>query len=132
MRCFLLAVAQSSTLDRYTNNFSLFHLLEQFRPAGYPARLAVFSHAFFEVEAAEFGVEHEVRLVVLRDRDVTLATEPVKMKPNGERHRVRIAGLAFSEPGLYRVSVEWRRAMEGAPWIRDAASWPIRAETALQ
>ena len=37
----MIAVAQSSTLDRYSNNFSLFLLLEQFRPSAYPTRLSV-------------------------------------------------------------------------------------------
>lgn len=130
----MIAVAQASTLDRYSNNFSLFLLLEQFRPSGYPARLAVFSHAFFEIDAGEAGVEHEVRLVVTHGATSTFESEPVAFKPVGERHRVRISGLSFPEPGLYRVSVEWRvKVADGsAPWTRESVAWPIRADVPLQ
>ena len=130
----MIAVAQSSTLDRYSNNFSLFLLLEQFRPSAYPARLAVYSHAFFEIDADENGVEHEVRLVVVHGGRSTFQSEPVSFKPAGERHRVRISGLAFPEPGLYRVTVEWRVKSDDAeaPWTREQAAWPIRADVPLQ
>jgi hypothetical protein len=133
VRCYMIAVAQGSSLDRYSNNFSLFLLLEQFRPSAYPARLAVFSHAFFEVDAAEAGVEHEVRLLVVRGAGTVFSSEAVAFKPTGERHRVRISGLVFPEPGLYRVMVEWRvRSDGGDAWTREAASWPIRADVPLQ
>jgi hypothetical protein len=130
----MIAVAQASTLDRYSNNFSLFLLLEQFRPSAYPARLAVFSHAFFEVDAAEAGVEHQVRLVVMHGAASTFESEAVSFKPVGERHRVRISGLSFPEPGLYRVSVEWRPRTpdDSAPWTRESVAWPIRADVPLQ
>jgi hypothetical protein len=130
----MIAVAQSSTLDRYSNNFSLFLLLEQFRPSAYPARLAVFSHAFFEMDAAEGGVEHEVRLVVVQGSRSFFVSDAVSFKPAGERHRVRISGLAFPEPGLYRVMVEWRLRSDDAtaPWTREPIAWPIRADVPLQ
>jgi len=130
----MIAVAQSSTLDRYSNNFSLFLLLEQFRPASYPARLSVFSHAFFEIDADEAGAEHEVRLLVVLAGRSVFVSESVAFKPTGERHRVRISGLVFPEPGLYRVTVEWRVKSDEdqAPWTREQISWPIRADVPLQ
>jgi len=130
----MIAVAQSSTLDRYSNNFSLFLLLEQFRPAAYPARLAVFRHAFFEIDADEVGVDHEVRLVVLLGGTSSFVSESVRFKPAGERHRVRISGLVFPEPGLYRVMVEWRlvRGDANEGWMRESVAWPIRADVPLQ
>jgi len=130
----MIAVAQGSTLDRYSNNFSLFLLLEQFRPSAYPARLSVFSHAFFEIDADEGGVEHQVRLLVVQGARAVFASDAVSFKPAGERHRVRISGLAFPEPGLYRVMVEWRVRSddEGAAWTREPLAWPIRADVPLQ
>lgn len=130
----MIAVSQGSTLDRYSNNFSLFLLLEQFRPAAYPARLSVFSHAFFEIDADENGVEHQVRLLVLQGATPVFASEPVSFKPSGERHRIRINGLGFPEPGVFRVAVEWRRVDEGeeAGWTRESASWPVRADVPVQ
>lgn len=130
----MIAVAQGSTLDRYSNNFSLFQLLEQFRPSAYPARLSVYSHAFFEIDAAEVGVEQQVRLLVVLGSKVVFASDPVSFRPAGERHRVRISGLTFPEPGLYRVMVEWRQAggAAGGGWAREAAAWPIRADVPLQ
>ncbi len=128
----MIAVAQGSTLDRYSNNFSLFQLLEQFRPAAYPARLSVFSHAFFEVDADEVGREQQVRLLVVLGSKVVFASEAVSFQPAGDRHRVRISGLVFPEPGLYRVMVEWRPGGDAAAWTRDPAAWPIRADVPLQ
>lgn len=134
VRCFMIAVAQGSTLDRYSNNFSFFQLLEQFRPSAYPARLPVFSHAFFEVDASEAGVEHEVRLLVVLGARNVFASEPVAFRPSGERHRVRISNLVFPEPGLYRVMVEWRAKSPdpAASWNREQVAWPIRADVPLQ
>lgn len=131
MHCFLLAVAQASSLDHYTNNFSLFLLFEEFRPAHYPARLAVFSHAFFEIDADEIGIDFEVRLVVLRGPEICFATDAVEVKPNGDRHRVRVSGLVIPEPGHYSVEVEWRHKGADA-WFREAAAWPIKANPPLQ
>ena len=130
----MIAVAQASSLDRYSNNFSLFLLLEQFRPSAYPARLSVFSHAFFEIDADEVGVEHEVRLLVVQGGRTAFSSESVAFKPAGERHRVRISGLAFPEPGSYRVMVEWRTRSDNdeAAWTRDQTAWPIRADIPLQ
>ena len=131
----MIAVAQGSTLDRYSNNFSLFLLLEQMRPSSYPARLTVHSHAFFEIDAAEIGVEHEVRLLVTRGHEVVFRTASVAIRPSGERHRVRMTGLTIPEPGLYRVMVEWRpRPVAGTEtgWVREAAAWPLRADVPLQ
>lgn len=128
----MIAVAQGSALDRYSNNFSLFQLLEQFRPAAYPARLSVYSHAFFEIDAGETGIEHQVRLLVVLGSKVVFASDAVSFQPAGERHRVRISGLVFPEPGLYRVMVEWRQGGQGAAWTREPAAWPIRADVPLQ
>jgi len=127
VRCFLIAVAQNSTLDRYSNNFSLFLLLEQMRPSAYPARLAVFCHAFFEVDEDERGVDQETRIVLVGGGQVVSSTAPVAFRPSGERHRVRTHGLVVPDAGLYHVMVERRRAGE-SDWIREAAAWPLRAD----
>lgn len=125
----MLAVAQNSTLDRYSNNFSLFLLLEQFRPAAYPARLSVFCHAFLEIDDDERGVDHEIRIVVVRGDEAVSRSAAVAFRPSGERHRVRTHGLEIPEPGLFHVTVEWRRTGdEDADWRRDTARWPLRAD----
>lgn len=128
----MLAVAQASTLDHYTNNFSLFLLFEEFRPSHYPARLGVFSHAFFEIDAEEVGFDFEVRLIVVRGAELSFASDPVEVKPSGDRHRVRISGMVIPEPGTYSVGVEWRRKGAGAAWVRGSTAWPIKANAPLQ
>ena len=130
MHCFLLAVSQASTLDRFTNNFSLFFLVEEIAPSRYPTNLQVHTHAFFEVRPDEVGREHEVRLAVTRDGSVAFHSDPIKVEPRAERHRVRLSGLSLSEPGRYRVFVEWRPA--GGEWTREALGWPIKANPPLQ
>jgi hypothetical protein len=130
----MIAVSQASTLDRYSNNFSLFLLLEQFRPSSYPARLSVYSHAFFEIDADEIGVDHEVRLLVVQGVRTAFSSGVVSFKPAGDRHRIRISGLAFPEPGVFRVMVEWRVRSDDpqAGWVREAVAWPIRADVPVQ
>ncbi len=128
----MLAVAQASTLDHYTNNFSLFLLFEEFRPSHYPARLGVFSHAFFEIDAEEVGVDFEVRLIVVRGAETAFVSELVDVRPSGDRHRVRVSGLVIPEPGTYGMWVEWRRKGGDSEWLREAASWPIKANAPLQ
>lgn len=127
VRCFLVAVAQNSSLDRYTNNFSLFQLLEQVRPSAYPARLAVYCHAFFEVAEEERGVDHETRIVLVGGGKVVSSTAPVAFRPSGERHRVRTHGLVVPDAGLYHVMAETRPAGSGE-WTRAGAAWPLRAD----
>ncbi len=131
MHCFMLAVSQASTLDRYTNNFSLFFLLEEVTPAGYPARLKVHSHAFFEVPEEERKVEHEVRLALVSGERDCFFSDPLKVKPGAERHRVRMNGLVVPEPGQYRVHIEWR-PLGTEDWMREATYWPIKANNPLQ
>ena len=131
MHCFLLAVAQSSTLDRYTNNFSLFFLLEECTPSAYPAKLQVSTHAFFEVDAADRGSGHEVRLAVTRGKETCFVSDVVKFEPKSERHRVRMGGLVLPEPGAYRVNVEWKNAGDDE-WTREGLSWPIKANVPVQ
>ncbi len=139
MRCFAVAVAEGSSLDRYTNNFSLFQLFEQFRPSAYPASLPVYLHAFLELDAGDQGVEHEVRILLLHGGNVVFASVVLSFRPEGERHRVRVRGLTFPEPGLYSVALEWRRKAQGEaqgageePWTREPVRWPIRADVPLQ
>ncbi len=131
MRCFLLAVSQASTLDRYTNNFSLFFLLEELTPSAYPVRLQAQTHAFFEVDHDERKVEHEVRLVVASQDKDEFFSDALTIEPASERHRVRMNGLVIPNPGAYRVLMEWRRKGHDA-WIRGELEWPLKANSPLQ
>lgn len=131
MHCYLLTVSQGSALDRYTNNFSLFSLLEEFAPSGFPARLSVNVLAFFVVGDDHRGAEHEVRLVLSCDGSEVSTSEPLGFTPTTARHRVRMTGLVIPEPGAYRVQIDWRRKA-AASWQREAAFWPLLANGPLQ
>lgn len=131
MHCFLLAVSQGCSLDRYTNNFSLFSLLEEVTPGAYPARLMVNTVAFFLVDPSERGVDHEVRLAVAHEGVENFTSDALAFQPAGERHRVRMSGLVLPEPGSYELRIDWRTKGSDS-WHREASVWPLRANNPLQ
>jgi hypothetical protein len=131
MQCYFITVCQGSALDRYTNNFSLFSLLEEFAPSQFPAQLGVNVIAFFMVGESERNVEHEVRLVLSRDGDEVSTSDALAFTPTAARHRVRMTGLVIPEAGEYRVQVDWRQKEELA-WHREDAVWPLWANGPLQ
>ncbi|MFT4570116.1 MAG: hypothetical protein ACI8TX_002342 [Hyphomicrobiaceae bacterium] len=131
MRCFLLTVSQGCVLDRYTNNFSLFSVLEEVTPTSYPARLDVNTVAFFLVDDRDRGTEHEVRLSVAHQGVESFNSEPLAFTPTGARHRVRMNGLVLPEPGQYEVRIDLR--LKGTDsWSREPMSWPLTANTVMQ
>jgi hypothetical protein len=131
MHCFLLTLAQGCALDRYTNNFSLFSVLEEVTPSAYPARLSVTTVAFFLIEERERGVEHEVRLAIDHQGVESFTSAPLAFTPSGRRHRVRMNGLVLPEPGAYEVHIDWR--LKGADaWQREAVAWPLAANGPMQ
>jgi len=131
MNCYLLTVCQGSSLDRYTNNFSLFSILEEFAPSSFPAQLGVSTVAFFSVSSAEQNLDYEVRLAVTANQYEAFTSAPLAFTPTASRHRIRMNGLVIPEAGDYQVHVDWR-PKDGPAWNRDSASWPLRANGPLQ
>jgi hypothetical protein len=127
--CYLLAVAEGSSLDQDTNTFSLFRLLETVtvhvtEESSEPIGLPLEVHAYWMFSEEEQNREYEFRLVLEDDDSVVLASDPFKMKTPKSNHRVRIRGIQVPKKPITRIQVEWTRAGT-IEWQRERAWWPL-------
>ena len=126
MRCYMLAVCQDSALDRDTNTWSLFKLVEQFQSPQFPVTGPLHTHAYFELDEDEINVDLEARLVFVGPGAEGGSTPGTFNSPS-RRHRFRFIGFSIPSPGEYHISVEWRRLGDDE-WERLDVQWPIVAE----
>jgi hypothetical protein len=134
-KCYLLAVASGSSLDRYSNNVTLFSLVEQLNfpkdrlpPAG--AVLPLEIHAYFQLEPHEVNQRFDVRFSLVAATGLETVTDAFAHKSATTRFRTRTVGLpAPPVAGSYDLCVDTRQAGVEA-WRRDRLVWPlIVAET---
>ncbi len=128
--CYLLAVCAGASLDRHSNNVSLFNLVEQVnvRPgASRPPNglLPLEVHAYFHVDPQEVHFEFEVRFAVAADSGLETFSDPIRHRAATPRYRTRTIGLPLPPVlGQYGVCVEWRMVgSEG--WHREPLRWPL-------
>jgi hypothetical protein len=129
-KCYLLAVAGGSSLDRYSNNVTLFNLVEQLNfpkdqppPPGSVLPLEV--HAYFELSPEDLNQRFEVRFCLVASTGLETVTDGFSHRPNTPRYRTRTMGLpAPPVSGTYALCVDTRLSGTEA-WRRDALSWPL-------
>ena len=124
----MLVVCTESVLDRYTSNWTIVNIVEQFQFNQYPTLTSLQIILFLEFEDDELNQEFDVR-VVLRNvaKEKEEFSRSITVESKGKRHRIRQSGMPFNAPGYYRLEVDWRRT--GDPgWVRDPISYPIQAE----
>lgn len=128
---YLIAVSQDFSLDGRTNNFSLYHLIEQLQIAQVPIEVPLNVHLYYEFEERERGEPYEVRLrIEAEDGRVLTHSNPVELTSNARRHRLVLPGLHLAAAGNLRVRCEIRRR-GGAPaaeWVVSLFGWPIGVE----
>ena len=134
-KCYLLALASGSSLDRYSNNVTLFSLVEQLNfpkeqppPPGAVVPLEI--HAYFELAAGEVNQRFEIRFALVAETGLETLSDVFSHRSNTPRFRTRTLGLPLPPvPGAYTLTVD-TRAAEGSAWHRANVSWPITiAET---
>ena len=128
--CYLFAVCAGASLDRHSNNVSLFNLVEQInvRP-GAPrppnGLLPLEVHAYFHVDSAEADFEFEVRFVVIAESGLETLSDPIRHRSSTPRYRTRTIGLPLPPlMGQYTVCLDWRAAGSEA-WHRESQRWPL-------
>lgn len=131
--CYLLVVTSGSSVDRQSNNVSLFGLVEQVnvragspRPPG--GILPVEVHAYFQLSEDKRDEQFELRLVLASDSGLETIGEPFKNRGGAARFRVRSIGLPYPPvPGNYTVRIEFRTvdALQERAWERQTAAWPL-------
>ena len=67
MRCSLVTVSQDASLDKFSNNWSLFHLIEQFQVSEFPAILPFSTLVWLDVPAEELNLDYELQVIVRPD-----------------------------------------------------------------
>ena len=129
-KCYLLAVSSGSSLDRYSNNVTLFNLVEQlnfqkdrFPPVGTVLPLEV--HAYFQLDPHELNQLFDVRFALVAPTGLETVTDAFAHKSATSRFRTRTVGLPVPPvAGSYDLRVETRQAGIDA-WQRDALIWPL-------
>ncbi|HEY8942663.1 MAG TPA: hypothetical protein VIM73_00320, partial [Polyangiaceae bacterium] len=123
-------VTSGSSLDRHSNNVTLFNLVEQLNfpkdrlpPAG--AVLPLEIHAYFQLDPHEINQRFDVRFSLVAPTGLETVTDAFAHKSVTARFRTRTMGLPIPPvPGAYDLRVDTRQAGTDA-WRRDALVWPL-------
>ena len=130
MKCYLLTVAGGSSLDRYSNNVTLFNLVEQLNwPQGQTAPpgvvLPLEVHAYFELAPEELNQRFDVRFSLVASTGLETVTDSFSHRSATARYRTRTMGLPMPPVvGDYRLCVDTRQGDDGG-WQRNQVSWPL-------
>jgi hypothetical protein len=129
-KCYLLAVSGGSSLDRYSNNVTLFNLVEQLnfpkeQPPAPGTVLPLEVHAYFELAPEETNRRFEMRFSLVAATGLETVTDPFAHRPTTPRYRTRTMGLPLPPViGSYELCVDTRA--EGTEhWQRDRLRWPL-------
>ena len=135
--CYLLCVTTGSSIDRQSNNVSLFTLVEQINlPPNSPppprGLIPVEIHAYFQLPEAQVNREFELRFALCAETGLETLSDVFRHRISAPRFRVRTLGMPYPPVlGQYtlQVDVRWVGAAHGAReeqhWQRQAAAWPI-------
>jgi hypothetical protein len=132
VHCYLLCVCRGSSVDRFSNNASLFALVEQInlpdsyltRPAGRVLPLEI--HAYFTVSNQWIDRDFELRFVLVADTGLETVGEVQRYSSKFDRFRLRSFGLPQPPVfGAYHLHVEVR-AVGMDRWLRQGLEWPLR------
>ncbi len=134
LRCYLLALCSGSSLDKNTNNASLFNIVEHLHvpPMLLGQVIGVELHCYYFVsdDVAKHS-KFEMRLIRTGTdgKDDVGGLLPFSI---GEGKRARVSTQALRLPvafDTYTLRIEWR--MQGTEaWTEDPLRWPLIVENA--
>lgn len=124
---YLVAVCENSAVDQRTNNFSLFHLIEQIQVPRAGVMVGMEVHAYYEFTEAERGRPYEVRIRIDDENGRMLSTSAtIAVTSTTVRHRILLPGLNIPRDGILRVHSEIRAVGGGEqPWVGSPWGWPV-------
>ena len=134
--CYLLCVTTGSSIDRQSNNVSLFSLVEQINlppQAGVPPRglLPLEIHAYFQLPDTHLNRDFELRFALCAESGLETLSDVFRHRVTAPRFRVSTLGVPYPPVlGQYTLQVDVRLVGElpgtGEPrWQRQAAAWPL-------
>jgi hypothetical protein len=136
-KCYLLTVCSGSSLDQYSNNVTLFNVVEQLNvPPGAPpppgGAVPLEIHAYFQLSQAEINERFDVRFVMIAESGLETFSDVFPHRSVTPRYRTRTIGLPFPPvTGGYELRVDWR-AQNSETWHRELLAWPITIVEAVQ
>lgn len=127
----ILACASGVTVDSQTNQASIFGLLEEVRPVGFPAAMQVFLMAQFRKTPKESSSQN-VQLTIALEREVIFQTPLTIDFQDKLRARLvaNLAGLVVTKPGLLSFKITQKKKQFGA-WLVEIHP-PESAQLTLQ
>jgi hypothetical protein len=127
-RCYLFAVVQGSAVDSYSNNFTLFSLVEEVQVDQFPTTLPLEIHSYWTLAPDEVNVDFEQHLVVIPAAGDEVLSVPLPFRSPTPRLRIRSTGLRIPAPGSYELRIEWRESAS-PDWTRDTVFWPFEVSS---
>jgi hypothetical protein len=124
-RCYLIAVAQGSSLDSSSNNWSLFTLVEEIKVPDFPCLLPMEFHTYWQFAPDELNVDFEIRLVFVPTEGAPQYYPTASLKSATPRLRIRARGMRLEAPGDYELRLEWREP-QSDQWTRLDVYWPLQ------
>jgi len=130
-------VTTGSSIDRQSNNVSLFNLVEQINlPPNAPppprGLIPLEVHAYFQLSEAQVNRDFELRFALRAQSGLETLSDVFRHRISAPRFRVRTLGLPYPPVfGQYSLQVDVRMLGEGQspresqPWQRQSAAWPI-------
>jgi hypothetical protein len=129
-KCYMLTIASGSSLDQYSNNVTLFNVVEQLNvPPGAPPPqggvVPLEIHAYFQLLPHEVNQPFDVRFAMVAHSGLETFSDAFSHRSVTPRYRTRTVGLPFPPvTGQYELRVDWREAgTEG--WHREPVAWPV-------
>lgn len=129
--CYLLAICESSSLSKDTNNYSLFNLIENIHletdkalPQNGEIPIPMQTHAYWFFSDDELNKDYEFRFVFETREDTRIWEKTFQLKSKTPKFRVRIRGMILPGTGNGLLRVEWR-AIDEKNWHRCSIFWPF-------
>ena len=123
-RCYLLAVTMGSSHDSFSNNWSLFTLVEECTARPFPLRISLEIHNYWEFAPDEVNVDFEFRQVLIPSEGDEVKSGVAAFKSPTMRYRLRSRGIEIPAPGDYELRIEWRER-DSTDWTRCDVFWPL-------
>jgi hypothetical protein len=129
VNCYFLCVCQGSVVDRFSNNASLFSLVEQINLpelSRQPSRsLPLEVHAYFLLEREWIEREVEFRFALVAATGLETFSDVLRFTSKSERFRLRTLGLPLPPLyGPYSLKIDIRTPGTDR-WTRQVITWPM-------
>jgi hypothetical protein len=122
--CYLITVSRGSSLDRYSNNWSLFTLVEQVEVKRIPIDLPFEIHTYWKFEPHECNEDFEMRVLFVHPTGERTPGDPFSLRSPTPRFRFRVTGFPVTVAGDCTFRVEWRRPGQET-WKLCHVYWPF-------